>query len=400
MAIEHSPKPKTTGPQPPRGAAPPPLDSEADAEDLDDERSQRSEPRDSTTPNDAPTNLQELIEAFNQERAKAHQRDELIQALIDENASLRERPATRAEVSRDPRVPSPPEFTGKVSEFRNFMAQCTLTFAMCPNTYAKNYQKVLFVIALLRGTPLDWARPVAENANHPFYNDYAAFKNALSNIYLDRNVNAASRDKLSTLQQTGSAAAYAVEFQSLTASLGLGDPALCLLFYEKLKPAVKDALALVGQAATFHALVDQVICIDQRQFQRKKEEKKNNPQLKPTTPNPVSGKPQSNDKPTGNSNPRYNTPAPSNSRSTTPRTSSTAPSSTPAYTPRDPATEAEWQRRRSLGLCTSCGEKGHFRTDCPRKPRPSASVSTSNFTIPQPMPRTPHPPENWQSQTP
>ena len=255
---------------------------------------------------------------FHQERARARQRDELIQTLIDENTSLRERPAPRNEVSHDPKVPLPSEFTGKVSEFRNFMAQCTLTFAMCPNTYAKGYQKVLFVIALLRGTPLDWARSIAENANHPFYNDYDAFKNALSNIYLDRNVNAASRDKLSTLQQTGSAAAYAVEFQSLTANLELGDAALCLLFYEKLKPTVKDALALVGQATTFYALVDQAICIDQRQFQRKKEEKKNNLLSKPTT---------------------------SNSRFTTPRT-------------------------------------------------------TSNFTIPRPMPRTPHPPENWQSQTP
>jgi hypothetical protein len=153
---------------------------------------------------------------------------------------------------------------------------------------------------------------------------------------------------------------------------------------------------LVGQATKFHALVDQVICIDQRQFQRKKEEKKNNSQLKPTTPTPnhTPGKPQSNDKPTGNSNTRYNTPAPSNSRFTTPRTTSTAPSSTPAYAPRDSATEAEWQRRRNLGLCTNCGEKGHFRADCPRKPRPSASVSTSNFTIPM------RSPENWQSQTP
>src|SRR5436190_17464156 len=49
---------------------------------------------------------------------------------------------------KDPKIPSPPEFSGKVSEFRNFMAQCTLTFHICPNTYVTDAQKVLFIISL------------------------------------------------------------------------------------------------------------------------------------------------------------------------------------------------------------------------------------------------------------
>src|SRR5271169_198295 len=178
---------------------------------------------------------------------------------------------------RDPRIPSPPEFNGKVSEFRNFMAQCTLTFHMCPNTYVTDEQKVLFIISLLRGTALTWARDIPEQEDHLLRNDYSAFKRALSNLYLDRNLKAACEDKLSRLRQTKSAAAYAVEFQSTVAPLGLNDDAECLFFYLGLKSEVKDDLATVGRATTLTALIDQAVGIDQRKHQRRLEEKSDPP---------------------------------------------------------------------------------------------------------------------------
>ena len=55
---------------------------------------------------------------------------------------------------KDPKVPTSSEFSDKISEFGNFIAQCSLTFTMCPNTYVRDEQKVLFVISLLRGTAL------------------------------------------------------------------------------------------------------------------------------------------------------------------------------------------------------------------------------------------------------
>src|SRR5205809_3544899 len=55
---------------------------------------------------------------------------------------------------KDSKLPPPSEFSGKISEFRNFMAQCTLTLTMCPNTYTTDEKKVLFVISLLRSNAL------------------------------------------------------------------------------------------------------------------------------------------------------------------------------------------------------------------------------------------------------
>src|SRR5215475_7294158 len=165
-------------------------------------------------------------------------REEIIQ--LRRNDASRTPPAPNR---KDPKIATPPEFSGKVSEFRNFIAQCTLTFNMCPNTYVTDEQKVLFIVSRLRGTVLTWAREIPERQDHPFRCDYSAFKSALSNLYLDRNLKAACEDKLSRLRQTKSAAAYAVEFQSTVAPLGLNNDAECLFFHLGLKSEIKDDLA-------------------------------------------------------------------------------------------------------------------------------------------------------------
>ena len=139
----------------------------------------------------------------------------------------------------DPRVDAPPEFSGKISEFPNFMAACSVVFTLCPNTYSKPESKVLYVVSRLRGLAMNWARPIVENPHHPYRKDYSVFETAISNLYSDRNLQAKNEDKLARLEQTKSAATYAAEFQSLVDPLDLGDRAKCLLFYKGLKSDVK-----------------------------------------------------------------------------------------------------------------------------------------------------------------
>ena len=99
------------------------------------------------------------------------------------------------------------------------MAQCTLTFTMCLNTYSTDEKKVLFIISLLRGNALSWARDIAEKENYPLRKDYDAFKSALSNVYLDQNYRELCETKLNALMQTRSAASYAVAFVTYSALL-------------------------------------------------------------------------------------------------------------------------------------------------------------------------------------
>jgi hypothetical protein len=261
------------------------------------------------------------------------------------------------------------------------MAQCTLTFTMCPKTYSSNEKKVLFVVSLLRGTALDWARGVAEDEHHPLRNNYPAFKEALSNLYLDRNYKALCETKLLRLKQTKSAAAYAVEFESLVSVLNLDNDAKCLLFYEHLHPDVKDAIATVGRATTFTALVDQAVSIDQRKFQRRMENKKldSSPQSSaPKSTPPARGSNPPN-KPSGNPNSNSN----ANINTNQPRT--------PLSKPRDPLTDSEKLHRKQNKLCAYCGDPSHDISSCPRLRAKEAKANAISFVplYPQnPTPRT------------
>jgi hypothetical protein len=297
---------------------------------------------------------------------------------------------------RDPKVNLPPEFSGKVADFRNFMSQCSLTFSMSPNTYVTDEQKVLFVISLLRGLALNFARDIPEDPDHPLRKDYPAFRLALNNLYGDRAFKAVSEDKLLSLRQTGSAATYAQEFQTLVAPLEYNDGAQCALFFQGLKSEVKRAILPIGRASPLHALIDQVVTLDQRLFQQSREDSKRHPT--PFAPEYPANR-QTNDTAANHPKPTYQ-----------------------SY-PRGPLTDAEKERRRANNLCNYCGGAGHIANDCPNnknnksyvpRPAPPAAVSllersTTHTPIEYSYPVPVHPltrsssapiPENWQSQNP
>ena len=107
---------------------------------------------------------------------------------------------------REPQVAPPPEFYGKASEYRNFMSQVALAFALCQRLYSGHERKVLFVISRLRGRVLDWARDIPINLENPYRKDYPTFKCTLDNIYLDRNYRDLCEDKINNLTHPSSVA--------------------------------------------------------------------------------------------------------------------------------------------------------------------------------------------------
>jgi len=292
---------------------------------------------------------------------------------------------------RDPKVEPPPEFSGKISEFPNFMAACSLVFTLCPNTYSTHERKVLFVISRLRGMAMSWARTIAEDPNHPYRKDYPAFKTALSNLYSDRNLRARNEDKLSHLVQTKSAATYAAEFQSLVDPLDLDDNSKCLLFHKGLKPGIKDTIANVGRAATFTLLLDQAISIDQRKHQRELEEKKSSSSgpKSSTTSQPSSTK-------AGVSAAEDRNPHFTRSRN---QPESSQPRGQKRPAPKGPISQQEKSRRIAEGLCLYCGESGHMRFNCPKKSKTESIAIVGRYQAPPPaFEESPSNSENSKSQ--
>jgi hypothetical protein len=268
---------------------------------------------------------------------------------------------------------------------------------MSPNTYVKDEQKVLFVISLLRGTPMTWAREIITNKKHPLRNNYPAFEDAITNLYNDRSHIAQCEYKLASLRQTKSAAAFAVEFESLVTPLGLDDKSKCLLFFEKLKGTVKDAIMLTGRPTTLKALIDQAVTQDQHQFQRRLEEKKKSEppgQLKPR-PN-LHHDLRFNPNHAANPNNKFHT-KPHNST----RPTSDAPK--PSSQPRGPLTDEKKAYRKQNNLCIYCGDPKHAIANCPRLAAArEAKVNTISLTprYPEETASSRPNPENFSSQAP
>jgi hypothetical protein len=305
-------------------------------------------------------------------------------------------PRATPNLLRDPKMPPPEPFSGKISEFKNFMVQCTLIFSVCPNTYCTDERRVLFVISRLKDEPLTWANEIAIDPAHPLRHDYDRFKQQLTNIYGDRAFKAKSEDQLLSIRQTGSAASYAQKFQSYAAPLNLNDDAKCLMFFGGLKNEIQKACTMAGRAFPFYALVDQAITFDQLSYQHSKQEKRESNSREST------GKKQrhSDNASTKDSS----STSPSNPKSTS------SGNTNSSSQPRGPLTQAEKDHRAKHKLCMYCGKPGHTVQDCsavPNSPKPSdsssGSASVSNLRSPPalmyPVPLTSGS-ENWQSQPP
>jgi len=351
------------------------------------------------------TNRLDALEGI---RARSHTPpdDESVRALPPGSPPPLQPPvAAQPDPSRDPRPPKTSVFTGKVSEFRNFLAQCSLTFALCPNTYAKDEQKVLFVIGNLRGTPLTWAREVAINKAHPLRNDYNSFEAALSSLYLDRNLKAICEDKLVNLRQTKSVASYSVEFESIIGPLELRDNAKCIFFHLGLKSGIKKSIAIVGRAEKYAELKDQAIAIDQRKHQLLLEEQR--PTLAPTSVSgnrlsPSSRQDSNSIRPTApqfkssSSNSRPQPAKPFSSSSSGFRKQPSQP-----FVPRGPLTEEEKQFREKHNLCRYCADPKHTTDNCPEIARKNNNKVNAIQISPSPSPPlSPDGSENFDPQAP
>ena len=147
-------------------------------------------------PLDDPNAVLTELNNLRQQIANIQSRHASLKHMPSPTLSSSENPVPVIDSRFDPKVTSPKLFSGKVSEFQNFIAQCMLHFTLCTHTYVTDEQKVLFVISNLEGEPLTWAHDIVLDANHPLRRDYSAFKTAFTNIYNDRAYKADAEDKL------------------------------------------------------------------------------------------------------------------------------------------------------------------------------------------------------------
>ena len=283
-------------------------------------------------------------------------------------------PTDAIPTSMAPRVEAPAEFSGKPSEYRNFMVKCNLVFTLCPALYVKDFQRTTFVLSRLTGNAATYTRHISEDDQHPLRHNFTKFKAYLDNVYVDRDYCRCCAHRLAQLRQTRSVTSYAVDFKTLVEPLEYGNNAKCDRFYEGLHYKVKEAIQIQGQAKLFDDLVEQAIRIDEAQYRAIRERDNRPSSSRRAQDSGTYDKRESSGKTYANAarpqNPRSSFES-SNSRG---RSRSRSRSRSPPRKRHNPGqrswenhpviSEEERNRRLERNLCLKCGRFGHWKDDC------------------------------------
>jgi hypothetical protein len=296
--------------------------------------------------------------------AAAREKNRLEQAINELAARLEEVSTSRAGSSKGQK-PNP--FDGKVaSQLPEFLFQMRITFEARTSDFPTDKSKILYAASFLRGLALAYVEPYFDKRDStPWMNDFALFAKELTRVFGDPDRRGNETYKLRHLKQTGSASAYAAEFQRLACRLAWNDEALVSQFFDGLKDAVQDELIKIEYPEKLNEIIPLAIRIDNLQHhrasRRSQQAKHQTPMQRRHQPAYVTSKPR----------PFFpNQPAPAPAM---PATANSGPrpmelGATRTAYPR--LTEKQREYRRKNNLCMYCGEPGHVVHECPVRPKP------------------------------
>lgn len=248
--------------------------------------------------------------------------------------------ATNPIQPREPKVPNPERFNGKMSDAKNFVATCRDIFALQPSRFANETTKIIFVGTNLTGNAQTWYRNIRlehESTANPGLNDVESFFRLLLYTFDDPNAVNNSRDQLSRIKQgKDSCLNYSTRFRNMAIETGYNEVAKVALYRNGLNETIKDALAnLQTLPENFEDFVKLAINMDNRQYQRRVEHRREH-------------------------------------QSREPRAVPMQLDNLEVKSPRAPLSKELKEYRMKNGLCLYCGERGHLLKECTKKPKNEA----------------------------
>jgi len=189
-------------------------------------------------------------------------------------------------VASHPKVPLPTGFDGTRTKLRLFIAQAELYIGFNVGHFSGEDRKVLWAISLLSGAAFNWVEPhlndYLENAVDPkaqepmtrkIFKTFANFKEEITKVFGDIDPGRTAERIIQNLKQTGSAVAYAADFQQYSGRTDWNDEALAAQFYKGLKEHVKDEIARRDRPEGLDAMIETAVKIDNRTFERNLEKR-------------------------------------------------------------------------------------------------------------------------------
>ncbi|KAL0190887.1 hypothetical protein M9458_013585, partial [Cirrhinus mrigala] len=120
----------------------------------------------------------------------------------------------------------PATFAGEAAECSSFLLQVNLFIQMQPQMFPSENAKVAFLISLLTGKALQWAKAIW-NSDNPIIHSYEQFTSHFSEVFSTTTSTLTTSDQLFHLQQgTTSVNDYTLHFRTLAAASGWNETAL------------------------------------------------------------------------------------------------------------------------------------------------------------------------------
>ncbi|OMJ19218.1 Retrotransposon-derived protein PEG10 [Smittium culicis] len=271
--------------------------------------------------------------------------EELHQQNLTLNSQMQQlRTNTQALVFKEPKISNPEKFNGSHRDLRNFISACKEIFILQPSRFENDSVKICFVGSLLSGNALTWYRNLKselENSKSSILNNIDYFFETLKETFDDPNYVANARDLVSRIRQgKESCLNYTTKFRNISMETGYNEIAKVALYRNGLNDQIKDALANINQLPeSFNEFSKLAINLDNRQYYRKIEQRKNN------IPRQVYNNNNSDKMEIDNINIK---------------------DSPQKFTK---LTKEEKEKRMRNGECLYCGIKGHLIDDCTLKPK-------------------------------
>lgn len=272
-------------------------------------------------------------------------------AVSANNSAPAPEPVPRAPFGREPKP-----FGGQREQLESFLDHLRLIFALQPQRFPNDKQKVLYTASYFEGAAFSWFQPLLTKDDDLLLSDFEKFTKRLVHTFGDAFLEENAEDRLFELKQLTSVANYASEFRRLAAHVDMNEKGLVAHFRRGLKPMIQDELAKIPERFdTVNKMSESAIRIDQRVYARKQATRLSN--APPTRPVSQGGASRS----TYHFN-RQAVPAVSRPPVRDPDAMEIG-----AMSQYKSLTPDERERRVRLNLCLYCGKEGHVAKACPNK---------------------------------
>jgi hypothetical protein len=305
---------------------------------------------------------------------------ELLQAMMEQTAAVRELIAARGSSSTPstlpgltaftrPKLPDPAKFNGKSHEVQPYVASVMERLDGMGAT--SDATKIIYFSSFLsQGSPQQWHNSIRVT-DQEMFKDWTKYVKAFEAHFSDPNEKVSYRLQLEKLEQISSVISYASKYKELAALSEIDLESKRQWYFRGLKLEIQLALNQgAGIPADFDTMVASSISLDQTlEFihtinspnKRKSNGSSNNY-------NPFTR--QSESKFNGSSNSNAN-----HTKTTTTTTDTTIPSgpwpmevdAVRAKLINGRLPKSELARRIRLNLCAYCGGEGHVRDNCPAR---------------------------------